>query len=56
MSEHLRVARECGALVAAGLLDFTVAVGQVYAAAQGAVTLAQAAHAVRNWQNLEVSR
>lgn len=49
MNSHQRVAADCGAMVAAGLLDHTVAVGQVYASAGGALTLTEAAGVVDEW-------
>jgi hypothetical protein len=49
---YLQTAEECGAAVAAGLMDRAAAVGAVYAAARGGLTLLGAEEALSEWQTL----
>jgi hypothetical protein len=52
MSGYVQVAEECGAMVDAGLMDRTTAIGQIYAAAAGGLTLYGAEDVLNQWQAL----
>lgn len=52
MSTFITLAEQAGAMVDADLMDRTVAIGMVYAAADGALTLEGAAEAVDRWQDV----